>query len=115
MRAFIFGTYLLLSVAWLISSVGYLVLGERVLRVVRKRYTVEWIARGKPSFITFAVIGEAWWRPISAGNFFGDREYRRLADAELTRRGDVVRILRRVAWSIPYGWVALAILAYWLP
>ena len=88
------GTYFALVAIFLISGTAYFILGERVLREVRSRYPYEWRRRGEPTFVSFAVLGARWWRPVSAFNFFNYREYRALGDAELTRRADVVRVLQ---------------------
>ena len=103
--------YIVLFVAFLVSATCYIVLGERALRLFRSRYPAKWMERGEPTFVSFAVIGLRWWRPISAGNFFSYREYRALGDAELTRRGDIVRVLGIVAYATPIGWIALALIA----
>ena len=106
-----FGLYLVLVLISIVTGLVYFILGERLLRRFRARYPEQWRQRGEPTFISFAVLGKLWWRPISADNFFRYEEYRAVGDAELTRRGNVVRILQRTTSGVSTGWLVLGFLA----
>jgi hypothetical protein len=103
--------YIALVAIFLISGTAYFVLGERVLRRFRSRYPEEWRRRGEPTFISFAILGARWWRPVSAFNFFNYCEYRLLDDEELTRRADAVRMLQRTAFGSSTASLVLAVVA----
>ena len=87
-------------------------MAERVLRDYRSRYPAEWKSRGEPTFVSFAVLGERWWRPITAFNFFYCRKYLELGDPELAQRADRVRVLQNVAWGIPNVWLLLGVFVF---
>ena len=106
-----FGLYLVLFAIYLVACTAYFILGERMLRRFRSRYPHEWHMRGKPTFVSFAILGPRWWRPLAAGNFFTYKEYRELGDAELTQRGDVVRVLQVITNGSSTAWLVLAFVA----
>jgi len=108
----LFASYIVLFLAFVVSTVVYLVLGQRVLRAFQARYPAEWKLRGEPTFVSFAILGSRWWRPITADNFFTYREYLALDDSELTRRAEVVRAFQRVAFAASTGFVIIGLLTY---
>lgn len=88
----------LLGVCFL-SAITYFVLGERLLREVRARFPDEWRSAGNPTFLSLAVAGAGFWRPVSAGNFFTFQRYATLADESLVKRGRAVRMWQFVMYG----------------
>jgi len=103
--------YLVLVAAYLVAAAAYFILGERVLRQFRSRYPDLWRQRGEPTFVSFALIGRRWRRPLSAADFFTDGEYRALGDSELTRRADLVRGLQRTTRGAAVAFAVVGFLA----
>ena len=81
------------------TSIVYVVLGERALRLFRSRYPVEWTKRDEPSFVVLVPSWRRYYSPAAASNFFTFRDYRALNDAGLARQCDVVRLWQVTSYA----------------
>ncbi len=90
-------------VVYAVSAVGSFYLGERVLREVRARYPEHWENAGSPTYLSLAIMGRKFWRPVSASNYFSRRRYTPLHDQDVIRRAERVRAWQMVMNSAMLG------------
>ena len=91
-----------------VSAAVAFFLGERLLREVRVRYPVHWAEAGSPTYLSLAIMGRKFWRPVSASNYFSRRRYTPLGDREMTRRAETVRTWQMVMNGAMLGLAVMA-------
>jgi hypothetical protein len=104
-----FGLMLVVITAvYAVSAAVSFFLGERVLREVRARYPEHWANAGSPTYLSLAIMGGKFWRPVSASNYFSRRRYTILGDNDVSRRAETVRTWQMVMNG---GMLGLAVVA----
>ena len=82
------------------TSIVYVVLGERALRLFRSRYPVEWTKRDEPSFVVLVPSWRRYYSPAAASNFFiSEISLQRLSWTTLTPDGWTTLVAARLVAS----------------
>ena len=82
---------------YIAAAVTSFVGGQRLLHELRTRFPSAYLGNGEPSYLAFGPLGRNYWRPVAARNFFSDRRYAGLPDADFIARADRVRAWQRIS------------------
>ncbi len=96
------------------TSVVSFVRGQRLLGELRERFPAKYVAVGEPSYLSFAVMGRGFWRPVSAFNFFQLRRYQDLPDPGYIARAESVRGWQQVANYTKWASIGLMLVVAYL-
>lgn len=110
MHLFVFGLVAVMAV-YVGSAIGSFVLGERLLRELRDRYPGQWAQAGNPTYVSFALAGAKWWRPVSAMNYFRLSRYLSVPDPDYVSRASRVRTWHRVMNGTRWAMVGFMLVA----